>query len=67
MSPELFQIIPKIANRFGTSPECLRVLPIKHGGVERNNLWRVIVDGQSYLLKQHFITRPIGDSVFFAV
>ena len=64
MSPELFQIIPKIANRFGTSPECLRVLPIKHGGVERNNLWRVIVDGQSYLLKQHFITRPIGDSVF---
>ena len=64
MFPELFQIIPKIANRFGTSPECLRVLPIKHGGVERNNLWRVIVDGQSYLLKQYFITRPIGDSVF---
>ena len=64
MFPELFQIIPKIANRFGTSPKCLRVLPIKHGGIERNNLWRVIFNGQSYLLKQHFITRPIGDSEF---
>ena len=64
MLPELSHIIPKIANLFGKSPDCLQVAPIKHGGVERNSLWRVIVNGQSYLLKQHFITRPIGDSAF---
>ena len=64
MIPELSHIIPKIANRFDTSPDCLHVVPIKHGSVERNNLWRVIVDRQSYVLKQHFITRPIGDSAF---
>ncbi len=64
MIPELSHIIPKIANRFRTSPDCLHVVPIKHGSVERNNLWRVMVDGQSYVLKQHFITRPIGDSAF---
>ena len=64
MIPELSHIIPKIANRFRTSPDCLHVVPIKHGSVERNNLWRVMVDGQSYLLKQHFITSPIGDSTF---
>ncbi|MDE0040932.1 MAG: hypothetical protein OXT74_02765 [Candidatus Poribacteria bacterium] len=64
MIPELSHIIPKIANRFRTSPDCLHVVPIKHGSVERNNLWRAIVDRQSYMLKQHFITRPIGDSAF---
>ena len=64
MIPELPHIIRKIAIRFGTSPNRLCVTPIKHGSVERNNLWRVIVDGQSYLLKQHYITRPIGDSAF---
>ncbi|MDE0297701.1 MAG: phosphotransferase [Candidatus Poribacteria bacterium] len=62
MIAELHQIIPKIANRFDWSPDCLNVVPIKHGGVERNNIWRVIVDGQSHLLKQHYITRPVGDS-----
>ena len=64
MIPDLSRIIPKISDRFGTSPNCLHVAPIKHGYVERNSLWRVIVDGRSYLLKQHFITRPIGDSAF---
>ena len=64
MFPELSRIIPKISDRFGKSPDCLRVAPIKHGYVERNSLWRVIVNGQSYLLKQHFITHPIGDSAF---
>ena len=64
MIPELSHIIPKIANRFRTSPDCLHVVPIKHGSVERNNLWRVIVGTQSYVLKQHFVARPIGDSAF---
>ena len=64
MLPELSRIIPKISDRFGKSPDCLHVAPIKHGYVERNSLWRVIVNGQSYLLKQHFITHPIGDSAF---
>ena len=64
MIPDLSRIIPKISDRFGKSPNCLHVAPIKHGYVERNSLWRVIVDGRSYLLKQHFITRPIGDSAF---
>lgn len=64
MIPELPHIIPKIANRFDTSPDCVRVIPIKHGNVERINLWQVRVDAQKYLLKQHFITRPVGDSAF---
>ena len=64
MFPELPRIIPKIANRFSKSPDCLHVAPIKHGSVERNSLWRIIVEGESYLLKQHFITHPIGDSAF---
>ena len=64
MMLELSHILPKIANRFDRSPNCLHVVPIKHGNVERNSLWRVIVDTQSYLLKRHFITRLIGDSAF---
>lgn len=64
MIPELSHIISKISDRFGTSPDRLCVTPIKHGSVERNNLWRVTVDGRSCLLKQHFIGRPIGDSAF---
>lgn len=64
MIPELHHIIPKIANLFDRSPDCLHVVPIKHGSVERNNLWQVIVGGQNYLLKQHFIAHPISDSEF---
>ena len=64
MIPELHHIIPKIANLFDRSPDCLHVVPIKHGSVERNNLLQVIVGGQNYLLKQHFIAHPISDSEF---
>ena len=64
MIPELSHILPKIANQFDRSPDYLHVVPIKHGSVERNNLWRVIVGTQSYVLKQHFVARPIGDSAF---
>ena len=64
MIPELHHILPKIANRFDRTTDCLHVVPIKHGSVERMNLWRVIVGGQNYLLKQHFVARPIGDSAF---
>ena len=62
MIPELRHIIAKIANQFDRSPDRLQVVPIKHGSVNRNNLSRVFVDGESYLLKQLLITSSIGDS-----
>ena len=64
MIPELSHIIPKISNLFGKSPDSLHLAPIKHGGVERESVWRMRVDGGDYLLKQRFITHPVWDSAF---
>ena len=54
----------QIAAQLGTTPDDVQITPIQHGRFDRNNVWRLEIAGEPYLLKQHLITQPIGASTF---
>ena len=62
--PELPQVIEQIAAHLHISPDQIKCAPIRHGTHERNNVWRLTAMGRSFLLKQHLITHPVGESAF---
>ena len=62
--PDPPQVIKQIAAYLHISPDQIKCAPIQHGTLERNNVWRLTAMGRSFLLKQHLITQPIGESTF---
>ena len=58
------QIIKQIAAHLYVSPDQIKCVPIRHGTLERNNVWRLTAMGRYFLLKQHLITQPVGESTF---
>ena len=62
--PDPPQVIEQIAAYLHVSPDQITCLPIRHGTLERNNVWRLTAMGRSFLLKQHLITQPVGESTF---
>lgn len=62
--PDLPQVIKQIAAYLHISPDQIKCVPIRHGTLERNNVWRLNAMGRAYLLKQHLITQPVGESTF---
>ena len=58
------QIIEQIAAYLHTLPNQIKCVPIRHGTFERNNVWRLTAMGRSFILKQHLITHPVGESTF---
>ena len=65
--PDLSQVIEQIAAYLHVSPDQIECVPIRHGTLERNNVWRLNAAGRSYLLKQHLITQPVGESILYAI
>ena len=64
MSTNLPHLIQQIATQLGATPDDTQITPIRHGTFDRNNVWRLELVGEPYLLKQHLITQPIGASAF---
>jgi hypothetical protein len=62
--PDPPQVIEQIAAYLHISPDQIKCSPIRHGTLERNNVWRLNAMGRAYLLKQHLITQPVGESTF---
>ena len=62
--PDPPQVIEQIAAYLHVSPDQIKCVPIRHGTFERNNVWRLTARGRTYLLKQHLITQPVGESTF---
>ena len=62
--PDPPQLIEQIAAYLHVSPDQIKCVPIRHGTLERNNVWRLNAIGRTYLLKQHLITQPVGESTF---
>ena len=62
--PDPPQVIEQIAAYLHVSPDQIRCVPIRHGTLERNNVWRLNAMGRTHLLKQHLITQPVGESTF---
>ena len=62
--PDPPQVIKQIAAYLHVSSDQIKCVPIRHGTLERNNVWRLTAMGRSFLLKQHLITQPIGKSTF---
>ena len=58
------QLIEQIAAYLHVLPDQIKCVPIRHGTLERNNVWRLNTMGRAYLLKQHLITQPVGESTF---
>ena len=64
MSQPSPQVIKQIAAYLHISPDQIQCVPIRHGTLERNNVWQLNAIGRTYLLKQHLITQPVGESTF---
>ena len=62
--PDPPQIIEQIAAYLHISPDQIQCVPIRHGTFERNNVWRLNAGERSFILKQHLITQPVGESTF---
>ena len=62
--PDPPQVIEQIAAYLHISPDQIKCVPIRHGTLERNNVWRLNAMGRAFLLKQHLITQPVGESTF---
>ena len=62
--PDPPQVIEQIAAYLHVSPDQIKCVPIRHGTLERNNVWRLNAMGRSFILKQHLITQPVGESTF---
>ena len=62
--PDPPQVIEQIAAYLHVSSDQIKCVPIRHGTLERNNVWQLNAMGRSYLLKQHLITQPVGESTF---
>lgn len=62
--PDLPQVIKQIATYLHVSPDQIECVPIRHGTLERNNVWQLRAMGRSFLLKQHLITQPVNESTF---
>ena len=57
-------VIEQIAVHLHVPPDQVRSTAIRHGTLERNNVWQLMAMGRSFLLKQHLITHPVGESAF---
>ena len=62
--PDPPQVIEQIAAYLHLSPNQVKCVPIRHGTLERNNVWRLTAKERSFILKQHLITQPVGESTF---
>ena len=62
--PDPPQVIKQIAAYLHVSPDQIKCVPIRHGTLERNNVWRLTAKGRSFILKQHLIAQPVGESTF---
>ena len=62
--PDPPQVIKQIDAYLHVSPDQIKCVPIRHGTLERNNVWQLTAVGRTYLLKQHLITQPVGESTF---
>ena len=62
--PDPPQVIEQIAAYLHVSPTQIKCVPIRHGTLERNNVWRLTAMERTFLLKQHLITQPVGESTF---
>ena len=58
------QLIEQIAAYLHVSSDQIKCVPIRHGTLERNNVWQLNAMERTYLLKQHLITQPVGASTF---
>ena len=64
LSSDLSTIIKQIADHLRIDPASLQIRPIRHGRLERNNVWRFNTPAKDYVLKQHLVAQPIGKSAF---
>ena len=64
MSANLSTIINQISGHLRIDPASLQVRPIRHGRLERNNVWRLNTPENKYILKQHLVAQPIGKSAY---
>lgn len=62
--PDPPQVINQIAAYLHVSPDQITCTPIRHGTLERNNVWRLTAKERAFFLKQHLITQPVGESTF---
>ncbi|MYE90329.1 aminoglycoside phosphotransferase family protein [Candidatus Poribacteria bacterium] len=62
--PDSPQVIEQIAAYLHISPDQIECIPIRHGTFERNNVWRLNAGERSFILKQHLIAEPVGESTF---
>ena len=62
--PDPPQVIGQIAAYLHVPPEQITCVPIRHGTLERNNVWQLTAMGRTLLLKQHLITQPVAESIF---
>jgi len=62
--PDSPQVIDQIAAYLHISPDQIKCVPIRHGTFERNNVWRLNAGERTFILKQHLITQPVGESTF---
>ena len=62
--PDSPQVIEQIAAYLHISPDQIKCVPIRHGTLERNNVWRLNAGERTFILKQHLITQPVGESTF---
>ncbi len=62
--PDPPQVIEQIAAYLHISQDQIQCVPIRHGTLERNNVWRLNAGERSFILKQHLITQPVGESTF---
>lgn len=62
--PDSPHVIEQIAAYLHISPDQIECIPIRHGTFERNNVWRLNAGERSFILKQHLIADPVGESTF---
>ena len=64
MSADLSATIEKIADHLRVDAASLQITPVRHGKLERNNVWRLNTPETDYILKQHLIAYPLGKTVY---
>lgn len=64
MSADLSATIEQIADHLRVDAASLQITPVRHGRLERNNVWRLNTPETDYILKQHLIDLPVGKTVY---
>lgn len=64
LSADLSATIEQIADHLRVDAASLQITPVRHGRLERNNVWRLNTPETDYILKQHLIAHPVGKTAY---